>query len=249
MAKQKGIIPIIGTLGELTFVKTKDGYLVKTRTTLTKERIMKDPAFARTRENMTEFSEAAHDGKLLRTALHVYMANAKDGRVTSRLTKLMRAILKLDGGSIRGRRSVGTAIVLPTAMATLQGFNFNIKSVLTQVLLVPYVLTPATGVITINNLFPTNDIIPPTGATDFTLQAIWGKVDFVNKVYNVQSSPAVHVALTAPAATITLTPTTAPTGTGTNVYLLLIQFYQMVNTVEYVLHSGTFNSLAIVGVA
>ncbi|MHB8261231.1 MAG: hypothetical protein ACYDCN_07635 [Bacteroidia bacterium] len=249
MAKQKGIIPIIGTLGELTFVKTKDGYLVKTKTTLTKERIMKDPAFVRTRENMTEFSEAAHDGKLLRVALHNYMSNAKDGRVTSRLTQLMRAILKFDGGSIRGRRTVGTAIVLPSAMLTLQGFNFNIKSVLSEVLLAPYSVATTTGVITIPTLFPANDIIAPAGATDFTLQAIWGKVDFVNKVFNVQSSPLVHVPLTAPAAPITLTPTTAPTGTGTNVYLLLIQFYQMVNTIEYVLHSGTFNSLAIVQVA
>ncbi|MHB8260596.1 MAG: hypothetical protein ACYDEC_10030 [Bacteroidia bacterium] len=249
MAKQKGIIPIIGTLGQLTFYKTKDGYLVRTKTSMTGDRIKKDPAFARTRENMTEFASAAHDGKLLRTALHVYMANAKDSRVTSRLTKLMEAILKLDGGSIRGRRSVGSAIVLPNAMLTLQGFNFNIKSELSVVLLAPYTLATGTGVITINNLFPANDIVPPTGATDFTLQAIWGKVDFVNKVYNVQSSPAVHVSLTAPAATVTLTPSTAPTGTGTNVYLLLIQFYQMVNTVEYVLHSGTYNSLAIVGVA
>jgi len=198
---------------------------------------------------MAEFSSAAKDGKLLRSALHPYMANASDNRVTSRATKAMSQILKLDATSIRGLRHVGIAISLPNAMLMLQGFNFNIKSTMSEVLLAPYAITTATGVITINNLLPANDIAAPQGATHFSLQAVWGKVDFTNKVYNVQSSPVVNTALTAAASTITLTPTTAPTGTGTNVYLLLIQFYQMVNTVQYVLRNGAFNSLAIVQVA
>ena len=177
------------------------------------------------------------------------MINAKDSRVTSRLTQLMREILTLDPGSLRGLRIVGAAIVLPTAMVTLQGFNFNKRSIMSAVLLVPYTVTTATGAITIPNLLPANDIVAPTGATHFSLQAIWGKVGFVNRVYNVQASPVVNTALTAASSTITLTPTAVPTGTGTNVYLLLIQFYQLVNTVQYVLRNGSYNALAIVQVA
>lgn len=81
------------------------------------------------------------------------------------------------------------------------------------------------------------------------MQAVRGKVDFTNKVYNMQSSPVVNTALTAAASTITLTPIAVPTGTGTNVYLLLIQFFQMVNTVPYSLRNGAFNSLEIIQVA
>jgi hypothetical protein len=249
MAKLKGIVKFNGTIDDLTIAKTQDGYIVKQKTTFNGERIKTEAAFARTRENMSEFSTAAKDGKLLRLSLHTFMVNAKDNRVTSRLTELMSKILKLDATSIRGLRTVGTAISLPNAMLMLQGFNFNIKSTMSEVLLAPYTVTTATGAITIPNLFPANDVIAPAGATHFSLQAVWGKVDFTNKVFNVQSSPITNTALTAASSTITLTPTAVPTGTGTNVYLLLIQFYQMVNTVQYVLRNGAFNSLAIVQVA
>jgi hypothetical protein len=249
MARQKGIVKLKGTLDDITFYKSKDGFIAKLKSGIPAETIRTSPNFVRTRENMSEFSTAAKEGKLLRTALHAYMVNAKDGRVTSRLTKLMSQILKLDATSVRGLRTVGVAISLPNAMLMLQGFNFNIKSTMSAVLLVPYSVNTSTGVITINNLLPANDIVAPEGATHFSLQGVWGKVDFTNKVYNVQSSPVVNTALTAAASTITLTPTAAPTGTGTNVYLLLIQFFQMVNTVQYSLRNGAFNSLAIVQVA
>lgn len=249
MARQKGIVKLKGTLDDITFFKSKDGYIAKEKSDVGKEKILTSPNYVRTRENMREFSASAKDGKLLRTALHAYMVNAKDNRVTSRLIKLMSQILKLDATSVRGLRTVGTAIVLPSAMTMLQGFNFNNRSIISAVLLVPYTINTTTGAITIANLLPANDIIAPEGATHFSLQAIWGKVDFVNKVYNVQTSPVVNTVLTAASSTITLTPTAVPTGTGTNIYLLLIQFFQMVNTVQYSLRNGAFNSLAIVQVA
>ena len=249
MAKQKGIVKIKGTIDDLTFYKSQDGYIVKQKTSFDGNRIKTDPAFIRTRENMSEFSTAAKDGKLLRSALHNYMVNAKDNRVTPRLTQMMREILKQDATSIRGLRTVGIAISLPSAMTILQGFNFNIKSTMSEVLLVPYTVTTSTGSITINNMLPANDVIAPQGATHFSLQAIWAKVDFTNKTHSIQSSPVVSTALTAAASTITLMPAATPTGTGTNVYLLLIQFYQMVNAVQYVLRNGAYNSLAIVQVA
>jgi hypothetical protein len=39
MAKQKGIIKIDGTLGDITFYQTKDGYLVREKGSLTAQRI------------------------------------------------------------------------------------------------------------------------------------------------------------------------------------------------------------------
>ena len=249
MARQKGIVKLKGTIDDLTFFKSKDGFIVKQKSAVSAETILTSPNYVRTRENMREFSEAAKDGKLLRVALHAYMVNAKDSRVTSRLTKLMSQVLKLDATGVRGFRTVGTAIVLPSAMTLLQGFNFNKRSIISAVMLVPYTVNTTTGAVTIANLLPANDIIAPEGATHFSLQAVWGKIDFTNKVYNVQSSPVVNTALTAAASTITLTPSAVPTGTGTNVYLLLIQFFQMVNTVQYSLRNGSYNALAIVQVA
>jgi hypothetical protein len=100
MAKQKGNIRIKGTIDDLTFYKLHGKDFVKSKSSLTKTQIDTNPNFVRTRENMSEFSTSAKDGKLLREALHVYMANAKDNLVTSRLLKTMRAIVKLDPTSL-----------------------------------------------------------------------------------------------------------------------------------------------------
>jgi hypothetical protein len=249
MARQKGIIKLKGTIGDVTFYRTKDGHLAKEKTSLDGSRIATDPNFVRTRENGREFGEAAKDGKLLRDALRTFMMGAHDKRVTSRLTKLMTQIVKLDATSARGLRTVGIAIALPSAMTLLKGFNFNIKALLSEVLRKPYSLNTATGVITLNGFVPLNDVVAPQGATHVTLKGCWAKVDFAGKVYNVQTSNIVNLLIDGTSTNVTLTPAAVPTGTGTNIYLLEVEFFQMVNTVQYSLNNGAYNALAIVQVA
>ena len=55
MAKQMGDILISGTLDNLTFYRDGDQYLIRKKTSLTKKRVMKDPAFERSRQAMAEF--------------------------------------------------------------------------------------------------------------------------------------------------------------------------------------------------
>ena len=55
MAQQSGIIPLKGTLGNITFYKSKEGYLAREKGGVSAERIASDPAFQRTRENGAEF--------------------------------------------------------------------------------------------------------------------------------------------------------------------------------------------------
>ena len=62
MAKQKGIIKLTGKIGDLSFYKSKDGYLAREKGGVDGERIKNDPAFARTRENGSEFGLAATAG-------------------------------------------------------------------------------------------------------------------------------------------------------------------------------------------
>lgn len=249
MARQKGIIKLKGTIGDVTFYKTKDGHLAKEKTSLDGARILNDPAFIRTKENGREFGEAAKDGKLLRDAVRPNMITAHDKRVTSRLTQLFVKILKLDAISLRGARTVGNAIALPTAMAMLKGFNFNIKAILGEVMIKPFVLNTGTGVITINGFVPINDVVAPSGATHVSIRGAWGKVDFTGKVYDVQQTNVVNLIIDGTSTNVVLTPAAAPAGGGTNVYLLQVEFFQMVNTVQYSLKNGAFNALGIIGVS
>ena len=110
MARQNGILKITGKLDDLSFYKSKDGFLVRTKGGVSKDRINNDPAFVRTRENGTEFAESAYAGKLLRVAVRNMLMNAKDGRVTSRLTQLMSKIKNYDTASVRGERKVAIGL-------------------------------------------------------------------------------------------------------------------------------------------
>jgi len=249
MARQKGIIKLKGKIGDLSFYKTQDGHLAREKGGVDASRIANDPAFVRTRENGAEFGSSASSGKLLRNSLRPMMMTASDNRVTARLTKLMTGIKNLDATSVRGKRSVGVAIALPTAKALLKGFNFNDKAILGSILFKPYAVAPATGVITINGLIPANDIAFPVGATHMNIKGGWAKVDFANNISDVKFTNVVNLPINGTSTNVVLTPTAAPVGAGTNLYLLQIEFFQLVNAVQYPLKNGTYNALSVVEVS
>ena len=62
MARQTGIIKLEGTIGDISFYKTRDGHLARTKGGVGGERIQNDPAFQRTRENGQEFGRAGAAG-------------------------------------------------------------------------------------------------------------------------------------------------------------------------------------------
>ena len=246
MARQSGLIKIKGTLDNVSFYKTKDGDLARMKTTLDGNRIANDPAFIRTRENGAEFGSSASAGKLLRDSIRTMMQNASDGKVTSRLTKLMTQIKNEDATSARGARNVGVGIQTPEGKALLKGFNFNIKAILGSILFNPFAVDMATGVISLPNLVPVNDVNPTPGATHITLRGAWAKVNFATGETSVGETNAVNLPLDATSTNVVLTPAAAPTGAGTDIYLLMIEFFQEVNGNQYVLKNGAYNALSIV---
>lgn len=248
MAKQTGIIKLKGKIGDLSFYKTKDGHLAREKGGVDGDRIANDPAFIRTRENGKEFGSSATSGKLMRDALRPLMMRASDGRVTSRLTKVMTDIKNFDLTSARGGRNVGAAIATPAAKERLKGFNFNIRAILGSILFKPFSVNAATGEITITGLVPTNEIAAPAGATHMTVRGAWAKIDFVQGLKAVEISNEFNGPLDGNAVDLVLTPGQAPAGTGTDIYLLMIEFFQEVNGVQYSLNNGQYNALSIVEV-
>ncbi|MBX9852690.1 MAG: hypothetical protein K2X86_13170 [Cytophagaceae bacterium] len=249
MARQNGILKIKGTIGGMTFYKSQDGHLVREKGGVDGERIANDPAFIRTRENGQEFGNAGTSGKILRDAIRIMMMTASDSRVTSRLTKLMMDILKQDSVSARGERNVGVGISTPEGNGLLNGFNFNIKAILGSILFKPYTLDTATGEIGIAGLVPINDIVAPVGATHVSLRSAFANVDFASGISAVNFSPSISLAIDGVSTGIALIPQGgAPAGTGTNIYLLQIEFFQEVNGQLYSLKNGAYNALAIVEV-
>jgi hypothetical protein len=66
MAKQNGLVRLSGTIGDMTWHRSQDSYMVKEKTFLNGARIASDPKFKRTCKNMAEFANAGKAGKPLR---------------------------------------------------------------------------------------------------------------------------------------------------------------------------------------
>jgi hypothetical protein len=121
MARQKGIIKLKGIIGDITFYKTKDGYLAREMGGVDASRIKSDPAFQRTRENGAEFGRAGKAGKTLIIALRTLLINSADSRMVSRLTQSMIKVIQADLVNDRGLRNV-----IDGEAELLVGFDFNI---------------------------------------------------------------------------------------------------------------------------
>ncbi len=249
MAKLKGPLKIQGTLGDITFAKTTDGYIAKETTSLDGKRIATDPSFQRTRENGAEFSRAGKAGKLLRNAVHGLLQNAKDSRVASRLTRQMMKVIKADATSARGLRNV-----IDGEAEILQGFEFNVNAKLGSTLYVPHtsVIDRVAGTLTISipSFVPAEKIIAPAGSTHFRIVSMGAEVDFEQESFITDSKDSGVLAWDS-TATAAISLANAVTANSTHPLFLVmgIQFYQQVAGIYNPLKNGAFNALSVVKVS
>jgi hypothetical protein len=248
MAKQDGIIKIQGTLENLTFFKSTDGYMVRTKGGVSKNRIMNDPAFVRTRENGTEFGHSATSGRLLRTAAGNFVFRAKDSKLSSRLLKVMSAIKNLDSVSDRGSRNVAEGIQTPEGRELLRGFDFNNRALMKSVLYAPITLDTDNGTVEISELNPAQQLRFPKGATHFSMQSAYINLDFGTGISDIRYSTTVNYPIDYASTNVSLEIDGIPTGTGSSIYVLLIEFFQEVNGTQYSLNNGAYNVLHVLEV-
>ena len=250
MARQKGIIKLKGTIGDITFYKTsQDGHLAREKGGIDANRIKSDPAFQRTRENGSEFGRAGKAGKTLRTALRALLINSADGRMVSRLTQAMVKVIQADLVNQRGLRNV-----IDGEAELLAGFEFNIRGKLGTSMYAPFVggINRADGKITvdIDPFVPANMIAAPSGTTHYKIISAGAEVDFEAEVFMVATAETAILPWDAVATAIinhvhNLTPASIKP-----LFLALgIEFYQEVNGQMYSLKNGAFNPLSLVMVS
>lgn len=245
MAKASGIIKIEGTVEDLTFYKKDGKNYVRRKGGISKERIDNDANFVRTRENNNEFGHSGTSGKVLRLALGNLVFKAKDSKLSSRLLGVMSRIKNLDLVSARGLRKVGVGLSTPEGKQELQGFDFNANAPFQSVFFAPFTLDMSTGSISIPNFIPAEQLQFPQGATHVSLQSAVLAIDFETEVSELAYSTAVNLPINLTAVSPTLTPSSVPTGTGVQLFLITITFYQEVNGVQYSLKNEAYNVLHI----
>ncbi len=171
MPRQKSFVKIKGTIDDLCFYESIHGHMVRKKGGITKERINSDPAFQRTRENMSEFREASQAGKLIRHAFKSMYHSLSDAGLIARLVKILSFIQKLDQVSDRGLRLVKNGIESAEGKKALLRFNFNSSAILEQVLSSPVVADTITGELKINGVNPEVAIQKVAGASHCILES------------------------------------------------------------------------------
>ena len=118
MARQDGIIKVSGGLEDLVFYTVNGKHYVRRKGSLDRDRVMRDKAFARSREMMKEFGGAATVAGAFRRSMLPWIKMLGESRINGRLTKILRNTL---GSGVRGRRP----FKISEHRKMLRGLEFN----------------------------------------------------------------------------------------------------------------------------
>jgi hypothetical protein len=262
MARQKGVFRVKGRLGGVSFYQAGGSDLARESGGPTREQLLNDPAFARTRENMSEFGASALVAKALRQGLAGTGKSFRDRTYVARVVRIMKAINSRGTGT-RGQRAFSIA----ANSDLLVGFELNGSNVLAGVFNAPYTLAANVArnqaTLTVPDFNTSAYVSAPPGATHFRLvcaaaslsnysyNSITGQYEPANAVQNslgtVMSSAQIPIGAMVGAATV-LNPQLpgAPTlvATVALVVCIGIEFYQQLNGQFYLLGSGNAMRLA-----
>jgi hypothetical protein len=189
MAKQSGIVPMQGTIANITFVRTQDGFQARLKSGLSKERVQHDAAFERTRENSDEFKNAGKGAELLRDVFILPILHCYDNRLQSRLVKAMMKVIKTDMVSIRGKRNLVSG-----DDTLLKGFSWNRFGAFTSVMKAPFTITidrvAGTATVAVPPFTPDEQLIGNPEATHFKMIFSPAEIDWTaeNSVADMQST-------------------------------------------------------------
>lgn len=248
MARQVGLLKLVGTLGDISFYKAVYGYLARSKSGVDRKTILTDPRFQRTRENAFEFGRGAKSGKLVRDAFRPFVQNANDSMTVQRLTQKMMKVLQSDTINERGMRTVSQG-----ELSLLKGFDFNINANLDTTIQTGFEAkfdrVAGAASLDLNTHFPKRDIKAPDGATHYKVLIGVAALDFDELHFQVSMDTSEMFAYNnSPIPATTLTASLSTNETRRVIMVFGIMFYQMVNGENYALKDKVFNALGVVGV-
>lgn len=247
MAHQDSFIKLKGRIGDLTFYKTKGGYLAREKGGIDGNRIATDPRFQRTRENGAEFGRAGSAAKLLRDSLTSIISSGKDSAMSNRLTKLMLKVVQADAVNDRGLR-----MVLDAETEMLKGFEFNANAQINSVLAVSFdtSIDRVTGGLKVElpEFDPKVFLKAPQGATHFQFKAMGLALNFTTGAKELNLQVGALLPLNEVSAALSMVCDVAANATDPLFLVFGVEFFQMVNTKTYPLNNGAHNGVRIVNV-
>ncbi|MFC0263503.1 hypothetical protein [Fontibacter flavus] len=243
MAKQTSIITLNGKVGALSFYKTKDGYFAREKGGVSRSRIMSDPRFARTRENIREFTENTRTTKLFLDTIRPATLKIADPKIYQRMVTLMMRILKSDPVNSRGDRKVSEG-----DWNMLQGFELNGRAGLSSTLRAEYaqVNTATEWGVSIPSFLPADFLIVPEGSTHFRIFIAGVSVNIATGERSLEMSSTEELPVNSASGQIDLSIQKDVLGEQHKAYFMGVEFAQLVNGQHYNINNGIHNAAAII---
>jgi hypothetical protein len=247
MAKLIGSVKLTGSIGDLTFANTKNGCIVRMKSSLMPNQVKTSPAFIRTRETCQEFGHAAKGGKLIREAFGTLIKGI-GGAMSRNLHAAVHSCIKEDPINTRGQRTVTDG-----ALPLLTGFDFNSAVRLQHIFYAPLnfevARTTGTMEIIIPSFIPAISLNAPADATHYKLIAAGAAINFQEGTYTSNTSESPYLPIThLPTAALSLTVSVTPNTTLPLFQVFAIHFYKEVNGVYYSLNNTSKAPVSIVNI-
>ena len=245
MAKQSSAFKLEGNIGGLSFYKTRDGHMAREKGGVSKDRIMTDPKYARTRENLKEFSENAKTVKMVKDTIRPAVLRIADSKFHARLIREMMKVLRTDPVNGRGKR-----IVAEGDWNLIQGFEINSKAVLSGSVKTDITLTNTATEwgFSIDPFMPVDFLSIPLGATHFKMIAAGASFDFQAGTKSFILEAGANLPLEELTGAIAVTIPKAGLPEPNKLFIIGIEFLQVVNGQDYAFNSEEHNAAAIVTV-
>ena len=227
----------------MTFAHTKNGVVVREKTSLNKARIDTDPAYARTRENNADFKTAAKSAKLVSSAFRASLPGARDSGIFTRSLKFMKQALNFDTTNARGQRNV-----VDGQLTVMEGFNFNAGTPLDSIFFVPFTATinRTSGEleVVLPAYIPVDSMIAPVNATHFRIIATGAELNFTDYQEVHDKQQTLDLALNSTATTSTTLTCTLPANSTQPLVLALgIEFLMQSGATKYPLKDGSAHAI------
>ena len=184
MARQSSFLKLEGTIGYVTFYKGRTGFKARQKGGVSKNKILKDPRFKRTRENLQEFSRAANASKFLKDAFRVIALKSSDGTLHNRLYSIATKVIYSDVVSNRGERKFELG-----NMQLMKGFQFSNQSTIENTLFKQPAIVDAPDQVsvTIEAMIPATYLRSVVNTTHYRISLIRASINFVEATYSAET--------------------------------------------------------------
>lgn len=235
MGKLEGIIRFTGSFDGLSFYKLR-GKIVVRKTGGFKGAAIKTQAnYVRTRENASQFGYCSRVGKAFRMALFPFVRKIHTPYLHNHVVTLLGQIVKFDGVSLRGAKTLMQGLATDEGRSLLKGFDFNKEQAMKKIFRVAYLVSLAEGKFVVPN-FSMSQVSFPAGATHIGLQFMMLRFDFDLLEHQLQTSKVVYLAKADSEASCELV-APAVAGNGSLLGLVFVSFYQETNGEYYALEA------------